>query len=128
MGEREQQQRERRASLVVEPPEQAEVEQREPAVVGEQDVPAMRVGVVDARLRDLPDIGAEKVGGELLGPVGREPVVEVQLAAVDPLEHEHALGHVRMDHLRHDEVVVVLQLLRDQLGVVRLLDEVELGP
>ena len=51
MGEREQEQRQCRSRLVVEPAEEPVVEQREPAVVGEQDVPAMRVGVVDAGLR-----------------------------------------------------------------------------
>ena len=88
----------------------------------------MRVGVVDAGLRDLPDVGAEEVGGEPFGPLVWEAVVGAQLAAVDPLEDEHALGHVGPDHLRDDEVVVLLQLARDQLGVVRLLDEVELRP
>ena len=50
------------------------------------------------------------------------------LRAVDALEHQHALGHVGPDHLRHDEVVVVGDRAGDQLGVCRLLDEVELAP
>ena len=54
-------------------------------------------------------------------------MILVELAAVDSLEHEQPLGHVRPDHLRHDEVVVVLEVLADQLGVAGLLDEVELG-
>ena len=87
----------------------------------------MRVGVVDAGLRHLADVGAEEVGCELRRPLGRQAVAGVELAAVDPLEHEQPLGHVGPDHLRHDEIVVVLELRGDQLGVVGLLDEVELG-
>jgi len=32
-----------------------------------------------------------------------------------------------LDHPRHDKIVVILELRSDQLGVVGLLDEVELG-
>ncbi len=46
---------------------------------------------------------------------------------VDALQHEHAVGHERVDHLGNEQVVaVVLEHLRDQLCVVRLLAEVEL--
>ena len=58
--------------------------------------------------------------------LGREAVVGPDLDAVDPLQHRRLLGHVRPDHLRHDEPPIVGDEARDQLGVVRLLAEVEL--
>jgi hypothetical protein len=125
--DREQQQGERRADLVVEPPEQPEVEQRQPAVLGEDDVPAVRVGVVDAVERDLTDVGAEEIAREPLGLLLLEAVVGGYLLAVDPLEHEHPLGDVRPDNLGHDEVVVLLDRPRYQLCVRGLFHEVELA-
>src|SRR5919204_1215365 len=113
--------------VVVQPAEQTEVEQDEPAVGREQDVPAVRVGVVDAVYGHLVDVGAEELARELSGLLGREAVVGADLHAVDPLQHHSLLGHVRPDHLRHDEALVVGDEARDQLGVVRLLEKVELG-
>ena len=127
LREREQEQPERPPRVVVEPAEQAEVEQAEPPVGREQDVPAVRIGVVDAVHRDLLHVGAEELPGEHLRPLGLEAVLCRHLHALDPLLDEDALGHVRVDHIRHDEVLVLRDELRDQLGAVRLLDEVELG-
>ncbi len=52
----------------------------------------------------------------------------VDLHSVDSLEHEHALGDVRPDHLGHDELLVLLDEPPDHLRVVGFLDEVELVP
>ena len=57
---------------------------------GEQDVAAVRVGVVDAVHRDLLDVGAEELAREHRGPLGLEAVVGDDPLAVDPLLHEHA--------------------------------------
>ena len=62
---------ERAPRVVVEAPEQAEVEQREPPVGREQDVPAVRVGVVDALDRHLADVRAEELARELGGALRR---------------------------------------------------------
>jgi hypothetical protein len=86
----------------------------------------VRVGVVDAVHRDLLDVGAEQLPREPLRILLRQRVGLGDLLAVDPLEHEHALGHVWVDHLGHDEVLVLGHEPRDQLRAVRLLDEVEL--
>ena len=110
----------------VESTEQAEVEQGQAPVVREEDVSAVRVGVVDTGQGDLPDVGAEEVAGEGLGSLVREPMLRRDLLAVDPLQDERALGHVRPDHLRHDQVLEVLEEPGDQLRVARLLLEVEL--
>ena len=126
VGEREQQQREGRPRLLVEAAQEPEIEQRQAAVLGQEHVPAVRVGVVDAGQGDLPDVGAEEVAGKALGPLMSKPVPRRHLLAVDALQHEHALGHVRPDHLRHDQVLEVVEETGDQLGVARLLDEVEL--
>ena len=124
--EREQQQGEGRPRLLVEAAQEPEVEQGQAAVLSQEHVPAMRVGVVNAGEGDLPDVGAEEVAGKALGPFMRKPVPRDDLLAVDPLQDEHALGHVRPDHLRHDQILEVLEETGDQLGVARLLDEVEL--
>ena len=123
----EQQQREAAARVVVEPAEQAEVEQREPAVRREEHVAAMRVGVVDALDGHLTHVEAEELARELRSALGRETVRGRDLLAVDELEDEHALGHVRPDHLRDDEIRIAVGERPDQLGVVGLLLEVELG-
>ena len=86
----------------------------------------MRVGVVHALDRDLVDVGAKELPRELRGPLGRQAVVGADLRTVDPLQHHRLLGHVRPDHLRHDQALVLADEARDQLGVVRLLEEVEL--
>ena len=121
LGQRQQQQAERPARVVVDPADQAEVEQREPAVGREQEVPAVRVGVVDAVPGDLLHVSAEELACDLLSRLRVEAVVWRDLFAVDPLEHEHALGHIRMDHFGYDEVLVVGHEPRDQLGAVGLL-------
>ena len=87
----------------------------------------MRVRVVHAFDCHLVHVCAEELPGQILRALGREAVVVVDLAAVDALEHEHALGDVRPDHLRHDDVTPLLEHARDELRVVRLLGQVELG-
>ena len=124
--DRQQEQRQRRPRLVVEPVEQAEIEQREPAVLGQQHVARMRIGVVDAVDRHLPDVGAEEVAREPASLVLREPVSPADLLAVDPLEDEDALRDVRPDHLRDEERRKVGDRGADELGVVRLSGQVEL--
>ena len=54
-------------------------------------------------------------------------MVGADLAPFNVLEHEHLLGHVRADQLRDDQIRVVADDPADQLGVVSLLGEVELG-
>ena len=56
-----------------------------------------------------------------------EAVLFRHLHAVDPLLDEHALGDMGVDHVRHDQVLVLGSEPGDQLGAVRLLDEVELA-
>ena len=53
-------------------------------------------------------------------------MVGVHLLSLDPLEHEYTLRHVRLDHLRDDEVFIVGQESLDHFGVGCFLDEVEL--
>ncbi len=87
----------------------------------------MRIGVVDAVHRDLLDVSAEELPRELLRALAVEAVPVRHLLARDPLLDEDALGHVRMDHIRHDQALVLGHEPGDQLRAVRLLDEVELG-
>ena len=122
----EQQERQVTARVVVQPSEQAEVDEREPTVRRQQDVPAVGIGVVDALHRHLVHICTEELPRELMRALGAEAVLGVDLAPFDPLEDESPLRHVRPDHGRHDEVLVPGDDPRDQLGVVRFLDEVEL--
>ena len=49
------------------------------------------------------------------------------LFAANQLEDEHPLGDVRADHLRDDEIRIAVRESPDQLGVVRLLLEIQLG-
>ena len=105
LGEGEQQQGEAGPRVLVEPAEQPEVEEREPPVLGQQHVPVVRVGVVDALDHDLEHVGAEELAREEGGALRLEPVPRLDLAARDQLQDERALGHVRPDHARHDEPV-----------------------
>ena len=126
--DREQQERERGARVVVEPADQPEVEQREPPVRRQQHVSAVRIGVVEALDGHLADVRAEERACELRGTLLRQRVAEIDAFALDELQHHHLLGHERVDHLRDEEVVaVVVDHLGDQLRVVRLLAEVELA-
>ena len=77
----------------------------------------MRVRVVHALDRHLLDVRPEELARELPRAIASEPVVRVDLAPVDSLEHEHALRHEGADDLRHDEVVVVGEQRGDELGV-----------
>ena len=113
--------------VVVQAPEEAEVEEREPSILGEEDVAAVWVGVVDALARHLVYVRPEELPGEELCALRLEPVVGAELLAVNPLQDEHVLCHVRTDDCGHDQVVVLLDEPCDQLGVRRLLLEVELG-
>jgi len=86
----------------------------------------MRIGVVDALDRHLADVGAEELSRQLLCLFWRQAVLGRDLLTVDPLEHEHLLGHVRADHLRHEQLLELGDHPSDELGVVRLLGQVEL--
>src|SRR5439155_309866 len=120
------QKREVATGVVVEPAEQPEVDQREATLGREQDVAPMRIGVVSAFDSDLPDVRAKELARKLLRALTSEPVVGIHLPSLDPLEHEHSLGHIRSDHLGDDEVLVVGQEGGDHFCVVCFLDEVEL--
>ena len=124
---REQQQGQAAPRVVVEASEQSEVDEREAAVGGEQHVPAVRVRVVDAVDRDLVDVRFEELARELMCPLGGEAVIAFDLAPLDALEHEHLLADERPDHLGDDEILVLGEHAGDHVGVVRLLDEVELA-
>ena len=87
----------------------------------------MRIGVVDALDRDLPNVGAEELPRQALRVFALQPVIGRHLFAVDPLEHENLLGHVRMNHLRHQQLGEIGDHAADELGVVRLLGQVELA-
>ena len=84
LREREQEQAERPPRVVVEPAEQPEVEQAEPAVGREQDVSPVRIGVVDAVHGDLLHVGAEELPRQLLRPL-----------AVDAVLRRHLLARIR---------------------------------
>ncbi len=127
LGQGKQEQGEAGPRVVVEPAEQPEVEEREPPVLGQQHVPVVRVGVVDALDHDLEHVGAEELAREEGGALRLEPGARLDLAARDQLEHERPLGHVGPDHARHDEPVERLDELAHELRVVRFLEEVELS-
>jgi hypothetical protein len=94
LGERQQQQREAGARVLVEPAEQPEVEERQAPVLGQQHVPVMRVGVVDALDHDLEHIGAEELARQEGSALRLEPVPRLHFAPRDQLQDERALGHV----------------------------------
>ncbi len=128
LREREQEQRERPPGVLVDPAEQAEVEQGEPPVLRQEHVAPVGIGVVDALHRHLADVGAEERPGEEACAFGLQPVVRLDLAPVDPLQHEDPFADMRADHLRDHELLVVGDQPRDELRVARLLGEVELSP
>src|SRR5215210_2355983 len=123
---REQQQPEPPADLVGEPADEAEIEQCQPAVVGEQDVAAVRVGVIDAPHRHLPHVRPEQRARQGRAALAVQPVTGLDLPAVDALQDQHALGDPRAHHLRYDELRLLSHDPPDQLGVGSLLDEIEL--
>ena len=61
--------------VLIEPAEQAEVDEREPPVLGQQHVAMVRVGVVDALERHLADVEAEELARELGRVLRREAVI-----------------------------------------------------
>ncbi len=126
LGDGEQQQRETRPRVLVEPSEQAEVEEGETPVVRQEDVSRVGVGVVHALDDDLEHIGAEELSGQVSRAFWIEPVPRLDLASRDSLQDECALAHVRLDHTRDDQSFERLDELPHELRVVRLLDEVEL--
>ena len=127
LGERDQKLRDHGARVVVEPAEEAEVEQGEPPVLGQEDVAAVRVGVVDAFTRNLVDIRAEELSRKRLGSFLLETVPGAELLALDPLDDEDLLGHIGPHDSRHDQVLVAIDEPTDQLGVRSLLAKIELG-
>ena len=84
--------------------------------------------MVDALGRDLTDVGAEEPACEIGGALIIQPMVVPDAPALDVLENEHLLGRVRVHDLGHEQVRVVGERAADELGVVRLLREVQLGP
>jgi hypothetical protein len=50
--------------LRAEPPHHPQVQQRQPAVVGQEDVAGVRVGVEEAVDQDLLEVGAEQLLGQ----------------------------------------------------------------
>lgn len=124
----EQEQRKRAARVVVESAEQSEVNESQTAVGREQDVAAVRIGVVRTLHRHLAHVCAEELARELLRSSSGEAVIRSDLLSLDPLEHEHPLGYVGPEALRDNEILVVGEKARDHLGVVRFLDEVEFPP
>lgn len=81
--------------FVVEAPEESEVEQREPAVVREQHVSAMGVGVVEAFRRDLPDVRTKELTCESGCMLELEAVGGPDLAPLDvPAERGYGRGDV----------------------------------
>jgi len=87
----------------------------------------VRIGVVDAVHGDLLDVGVKELTCERLGMLGLEAVRLGHPLSVDSLEDEYALGHVRLDHLRHDQVLEIAHETGDHCGAVGFFDEVELG-
>ncbi len=128
LGDGEQEEGEAGAGVLVEAAEQPEVEQRQPPVLRQEHVALVGIGVVHALDHHLEHVGAEELAREVRGALRREPVPRRDLAARDPLQDHRALAHVRPDHPRHHEPLERLDELPHELRVVRLLDEVELGP
>ena len=120
-----QQERETTPRVLVETPQKSKVEQREAPIFRQEDVSLVRIRVVDAFDHDLEHVGAEELACELARKLGGETVYLVDLAAIDPLEHEHPLCDVWPDDLGDLQLVVAGDELGDELRVVRLLDEVE---
>jgi hypothetical protein len=54
----------------------------------------VRISVIHAFDGDLVDVGAEELSRELLRALRREAVICVDLATLNPLEHEHSFRHV----------------------------------
>ena len=99
----------------------AEVEQGQPAVVGEQQVARVRVGVQEAVVQHQPQVAAEQL-------LHHRPGVHVEqaerpdvgdLAALDALHGEHPRGGVVEDRLGHHEQVVVLGQVAELQQVAR---------
>ena len=102
-------------------------EEREPPVLRQQHVPMVRVGVVDAL---EPGPGTRR-RGRTRAPGERRARARARApprpGGPGQLQDERALGHVRLDHARHDERVEPLHEPSDELRVMCLLDEIELA-
>src|SRR5207302_1830470 len=88
----------------------------------------VRICVVDALDDNLIHVRAEELACEFFRDLGTEAVIGDGFASLEVLEREHALGDVGTNHVGDHEKLVVLHEARNQLGVVRLLEEVKLGP
>ena len=87
----------------------------------------MRVGVVDALDGHLADVGAEELARELGGALRAEPVRVVTFSpSIRSSTSTRSVTYGRIT-CGHDELLVLRDEPRDQLGVVRLLLEVELA-
>ena len=127
LREREQEQPERAPRVVVEPAEEAEVEQAEPAVRGQKDVSPVRVGVVDAVHGDLLDVGAEELAREHGARSGSSPWPRVTFSPTTrscTSTLSVTYGWITSGTTRCSCSATSFAISSD---AVRLLDEVELG-
>ena len=130
LGDREQQQRERTARVVVEPAEQAEVEQREPAVRRQQHV-ARGAGRRGRRPRASPG-GCRSGRTSCASSAARSGCEAVRRAStfspsIFSSTSTRSVTYGRMTRGTTIDVLVGSASAGDQLGVERLLLEVELA-
>ena len=107
----------------------AEVEEGHAAVVRQEDVAGVRVGVEEPVDDDLVQVRAEELVGQR-GAVdvdGRQRIEVRDLAALHELHRQHAFGRVPLDRKRDDDVLEALQVLRQPDEVLGLPPVVELG-
>ena len=102
-------------------PDHAEVEQRDVAVVGEEDIARMRVGVEQAVDQHLLQIGAKQLLGErgAFDLESRKRADRRDLAAFHVIHRQHAPGAVIRHGLRHVDQCELLQVRPDGDEIAR---------
>ena len=106
----------------------AQVDERD-ALVEEEDIARMRIGMEQAIAQHLLEVGAEQRIGQPFAVEleARERAQLGDLGAGDELHRQHARAGIGHDRLRDDDLGDRLQIVADGDEVQRLLAEVELA-
>ena len=106
-----------------------EIDQRHPAVVGQEHVAGMRVGVKEPVDDDLMQIGAHQLAAQLLAVDvdARQRAERGDLRAEDVVHRQHARRRVVVHRLRHDDRRELGEMLAERPEIARFVAVVELG-
>ena len=99
-----------------EPPHRPEVEEPEQTCGVDEDVPRVRVGVVEAVAQHLVEERLQEARRQHIGGLGRgcDRGAVGHGDTVDLLHHQHPSGRQRLVHLRRGDAVVTLEVLEER--------------